>query len=163
MTHHDKARKLAATLRALAVLFEQGLALKSRDACLEAADLITAQAEALEYAEAKDTPDALTPQIKKACQAPGYWSIYAQALELVSNRYSKSALAHLAAFLMMREQAQVEENQRLREAVEAVIQFHNSTFSGPCAAQNKGRQWKGVLRKCLNALKQAGAEPTASP
>ena len=39
----------------------------------------------------------------------------------------------------------------LEEAVEAVIQFHNSTFSGPCAAQNKGRQWKGVLRKCLNA------------
>ena len=39
----------------------------------------------------------------------------------------------------------------LEEAVEAVIQFHNSTFTGPCAAQNKGRQWKGVLRKCLNA------------
>lgn len=39
----------------------------------------------------------------------------------------------------------------LEEAVEAVIQFHNSTFSGPCAAQNRGRAWKGALRKCLNA------------
>lgn len=44
-----------------------------------------------------------------------------------------------------------ERNRVLEEAVEAVIQFHNSTFTGPCAAQNKGRAWKGTLRKCLNA------------
>ena len=44
------------------------------------------------------------------------------------------------------------ENARLRAALEAVVQFHNSTFTGPCAAQNKGRTWKGTLRKCLNAL-----------
>lgn len=43
-------------------------------------------------------------------------------------------------------------NARLRAALEAVVQFHNSTFTGPCAAQNKGRTWKGTLRKCLNAL-----------
>lgn len=130
MTHHDKARELVERLRrqkttdemeryeVINADFEGAYDLLVRD-CREAADLITAQAEALEYAEAKDTPDALTPQIKKACQAPGYWSIYAQALELVSNRYSKSALVHLAAFLMMREQSLAEENQRLREALNA--------------------------------------------
>lgn len=44
------------------------------------------------------------------------------------------------------------ENARLRAALEAVVQFHNSKFTGPCAAENKGRAWKGTLRKCLNAL-----------
>jgi hypothetical protein len=107
MTQHDKARELV----------EMGVIWLREIDMHDEANAITALAQALEYTDARDTPDALTPQIKEAQQAPGYWSIYAQALELVSNRYSKSALVHLTVFLMMREQAQVEENRRLREAI----------------------------------------------
>jgi hypothetical protein len=77
-----------------------------------------------------------------------------KALELVElllaydARTATGRLTHRAADTIT---ALSERNRVLEEAVEAVIQFHNSTFSGPCAAQNKGRQWKGVLRKCLNA------------
>lgn len=111
MTHQDKSRELVTKLREDHNSIWQFL-------MDEAADLITELINALEYAEANDKPDAMAPLIQEAQRAPGYWSIYAQALELVSNRYSKSALVHLTAYLMMREQ---------------------------------------------DALKRAGAEPTASP
>lgn len=125
MNDTNKARELVTKLRGICVsairanyaVLGAAPLITANETIQEAADLITELDQALEYAEAKDTPDALTPQIKEATQAPGYWSIYAQALELVSNRYSKSGLVHLTAFLMMREQAQVEENRRLREAL----------------------------------------------
>lgn len=56
---------------------------------------------ALEYAEACDVKDDLTPKINETAKQPGYWVVYAEALEIVSNRYSKSSLVHLVTYLLI--------------------------------------------------------------
>jgi len=92
---------IAATMKVRAPSLTAALRWRIVNASLEA--IRTEESTVLAGPEDRD--DDLTGAIAASARSPGYWGTYPVALAAVSNRYSKSALTHLVAHLIMERDA----------------------------------------------------------